>query len=229
MAINGKAKMNLKSRSRFVVTLFLLIGVLPVPLSAYAAADTSAPAVGDHIENEGDKRVIGTPNFVVFLKDDGSLEYYQVIESVGHQIGVTPPGWRFDNRGRELIHRVVRADGAKVELWHVFADIYYVEAVGAGGALIGAGEFSAQGAPGGCCFVDLVSSPDSSTATTSTATATTTSSSSTTASGTVYIVERGDTLYRISLRYGVSLVALMQANGITNADLIYAGQHLNIP
>jgi LysM repeat protein len=46
-----------------------------------------------------------------------------------------------------------------------------------------------------------------------------------------YIVEPGDNLYRISLRYGVSMAALMQANGLTPATInqIYAGQQLYIP
>jgi LysM repeat protein len=46
-----------------------------------------------------------------------------------------------------------------------------------------------------------------------------------------YIVEPGDNLYRISLRYGVSMAALMQANGLTPSTIntIYAGQQLYIP
>jgi LysM repeat protein len=45
---------------------------------------------------------------------------------------------------------------------------------------------------------------------------------------TVYPVQPGDTLYRISLRFGVSVQALRQANGITG-NLIFAGQQLVIP
>jgi len=41
-----------------------------------------------------------------------------------------------------------------------------------------------------------------------------------------YTVRLGDNLYRISLRLGVSVYALMQANGITNPNRIYAGQVL---
>ncbi|MBN1967376.1 MAG: LysM peptidoglycan-binding domain-containing protein, partial [Anaerolineae bacterium] len=46
-----------------------------------------------------------------------------------------------------------------------------------------------------------------------------------------YIVEPGDNIYRISLRYNVSMTALMQANGLTPATIgmIYAGQELYIP
>jgi LysM repeat protein len=44
-----------------------------------------------------------------------------------------------------------------------------------------------------------------------------------------YTVAPGDTLNRISLRFGVSWQALMQANGITNPNLIRAGQRLLIP
>lgn len=48
-------------------------------------------------------------------------------------------------------------------------------------------------------------------------------------SGTVYIVQPGDTLFRISLKFGVSQAAIMSANGLTNANLIFAGQRLTIP
>ncbi len=42
-------------------------------------------------------------------------------------------------------------------------------------------------------------------------------------------VQFGENLYRISLQYNVSQAALMAANGITNPNLIYAGQSLCIP
>ena len=48
-------------------------------------------------------------------------------------------------------------------------------------------------------------------------------------SGQTYTVQRGDTLSAIALRYGVSLWALAQANGIRNPSTIYAGQVLRIP
>ena len=44
-----------------------------------------------------------------------------------------------------------------------------------------------------------------------------------------YVVQPGDTLYRIALRYGVSLVELAETNNITNYGLIYVGQVLTIP
>jgi hypothetical protein len=43
------------------------------------------------------------------------------------------------------------------------------------------------------------------------------------------IVQRGDTLGRISRRYGVSIRSLALANHITNINRIYAGQRLYIP
>lgn len=46
---------------------------------------------------------------------------------------------------------------------------------------------------------------------------------------TTYRVAYGDTLYRISVRFGVSVSALAQANNIQNINLIFAGQVLNIP
>jgi LysM repeat protein len=46
---------------------------------------------------------------------------------------------------------------------------------------------------------------------------------------TYYTVQPGDNLYRISLRFGVSMYALMQANGISNPNYVYVGQVLRIP
>lgn len=45
----------------------------------------------------------------------------------------------------------------------------------------------------------------------------------------VHIVQPGENLYRISLRYGVSMETIAQANGITDMTRIYAGQQLIIP
>jgi putative chitinase len=48
--------------------------------------------------------------------------------------------------------------------------------------------------------------------------------------GSVYhVVQRGENLYRIGLRYGVSLWAIAQVNGIQNVNLIRTGQVLLIP
>lgn len=44
-----------------------------------------------------------------------------------------------------------------------------------------------------------------------------------------HVVQYGENLYRIALRYGVSTDALAQANGITNQARIFAGQTLVIP
>jgi LysM repeat protein len=45
-----------------------------------------------------------------------------------------------------------------------------------------------------------------------------------------YEIQRGDTLSALARRFGTSVGALMQANPqITNANLIYAGQSLNLP
>jgi hypothetical protein len=45
----------------------------------------------------------------------------------------------------------------------------------------------------------------------------------------IHLVQLGETLYRISLAYGVSMEAIMAANGLPDADNIYAGQQLIIP
>jgi LysM repeat protein len=44
-----------------------------------------------------------------------------------------------------------------------------------------------------------------------------------------YRVQPGDNLFRIALRFGVSLQALAQANNITNTNLVFVGQVLSIP
>lgn len=47
--------------------------------------------------------------------------------------------------------------------------------------------------------------------------------------GTTYVVQRGDNLYRIALRYSLNYVYLAQYNGIANPSRIYVGQVLRIP
>jgi LysM repeat protein len=44
-----------------------------------------------------------------------------------------------------------------------------------------------------------------------------------------YVVQRGDTLFRIALNHGLTTQELALANNIINPDIIYAGQVLNIP
>ncbi len=48
-------------------------------------------------------------------------------------------------------------------------------------------------------------------------------------SGTTYVVQPGDTLYSIAVRFGVSLQALIEANGIEDPNRLQAGQVLVIP
>ncbi len=45
----------------------------------------------------------------------------------------------------------------------------------------------------------------------------------------IYVVQPGDTLYSIALKYGVSVSALQEANGITDPTLLQIGQELVIP
>lgn len=47
--------------------------------------------------------------------------------------------------------------------------------------------------------------------------------------GFYYSVQRGDTLFRIALRYGLTIDQLLSANNIYNMNYIYAGQTLFIP
>jgi LysM repeat protein len=52
---------------------------------------------------------------------------------------------------------------------------------------------------------------------------------STFSGSTRHVVQRGENLFRISLRYGRSMASIAAANGISNYNLIYAGQTLIIP
>ena len=45
----------------------------------------------------------------------------------------------------------------------------------------------------------------------------------------VHVVRRGENLYRIALRYGLTYHALASANGIVNPNHVYVGQRLRIP
>jgi LysM repeat protein len=49
------------------------------------------------------------------------------------------------------------------------------------------------------------------------------------ASSVVHTVQVGENLYRISRQHGVSVEAIVQANGLSNADTVYVGQQLIIP
>ena len=48
-------------------------------------------------------------------------------------------------------------------------------------------------------------------------------------SQTVYVVQRGDTLWSIAMRYGTTPWAIAAANGLWNPNFIYVGQRLIIP
>ena len=48
------------------------------------------------------------------------------------------------------------------------------------------------------------------------------------AQGQVHVVQRGETLSSIAARYGTTPQAIVQANGLRNPNLIYAGQRLTI-
>jgi LysM repeat protein len=49
------------------------------------------------------------------------------------------------------------------------------------------------------------------------------------ARGQVHVVQRGETLYSIAVRYGTSVSAFVRANGLRNPNFIYVGQRLIIP
>lgn len=47
--------------------------------------------------------------------------------------------------------------------------------------------------------------------------------------GVIHVVQPGENLFRIALRYGMTVDALAAANGIANANQVYVGQRLVIP
>jgi LysM repeat protein len=49
------------------------------------------------------------------------------------------------------------------------------------------------------------------------------------AQGTIHVVRYGDTLYSIARHYGTSVQAIMNTNGLHNANFIWVGQRLVIP
>ncbi len=55
------------------------------------------------------------------------------------------------------------------------------------------------------------------------------SSTVTPAPARTYVVQPGDTLYRIALRFGISINQIIQANNITNPNRVFVGQVLVIP
>jgi LysM repeat protein len=45
----------------------------------------------------------------------------------------------------------------------------------------------------------------------------------------IHVVQPGENLFRIALKYGTTVEAIAVANGISNVHLIYSGQNLRIP
>ena len=83
---------------------------------------------------------------------------------------------------------------------------------------------------GGPPALGLTSSSSSSTAnSTSTTTTSTTGLNMTPISGSTYVVQAGDNLFRIALRAGVDLNTLAAVNGISDPTRIFVGQVLTIP
>lgn len=50
-----------------------------------------------------------------------------------------------------------------------------------------------------------------------------------TTGGSIYVVQRGDTVSGIATRHGTTVNAIVQANGLANPRYIYSGQRLTIP
>jgi LysM repeat protein len=50
-----------------------------------------------------------------------------------------------------------------------------------------------------------------------------------TTGATTHVVQPGENMFRIALRYGTTVEAIAQANGIANPRMVYVGQQLTIP
>ena len=59
--------------------------------------------------------------------------------------------------------------------------------------------------------------------------ATGSSATSTSGQGKTYVVQQGDTLFKIALRFGITVAALQSANNISDPNKVYPGQVLKIP
>ncbi len=57
----------------------------------------------------------------------------------------------------------------------------------------------------------------------------TSGTTSTGAATSIYTVQAGDTLGKIAARYGTTVAALLQLNGLTNPDILAIGQKLKVP
>jgi LysM repeat protein len=55
------------------------------------------------------------------------------------------------------------------------------------------------------------------------------SATSTSGQGKTYVVQQGDTLFKIALRFGITVAALQSANSISDPNKVYPGQVLKIP
>jgi LysM repeat protein len=55
------------------------------------------------------------------------------------------------------------------------------------------------------------------------------SATSTSGQGKTYVVQQGDTLFKIALRFGITVAALQSANNVTDPNKVYPGQVLKIP
>jgi LysM repeat protein len=71
-------------------------------------------------------------------------------------------------------------------------------------------------------------SPTTSTSPPPTATATPTASPEP-VGGATYVVQSGDNLYRIALRYGITVDAILRINDLANPNLLHAGQVIRLP
>ena len=203
------------------------------------------PAQAQEVESNGAVRLVTNPAFVVSLLKDGTLHYYYIqSNSQGFLVGYTPPGWRNDTLPPRLVDRVERNNLA-AELYNLGGGRYRA-VLYANGAEFVRGEFAGQGAVGsgfiarsggtgvttsfnpsdpppivsGSSIVyGVISSRDNGVS----------SRAAGTFDGTFYTIARGDTLYRIALRFNTTFSVLMAANSIPNANVIYAGQRLRIP
>jgi hypothetical protein len=216
-----------------VLLVFMLSSIFPV----FAQDPTATPAPQNNEAALGIRRVIGSNELVVALLPSGVLEYYEIVDSKGLLIGITPAGWRNDSLGERVVQRVSRADGTTAELAYIGNTRYSVTLFNRYGSQVTRQIFSADGIASGTGIVastNIVPASSTQFVVTTIPSYTAVVDSGTfnraqgTFDGTYYVVAAGDNLYRIALRFKTTLRNLQTLNNISNANLIYAGQRLRI-
>lgn len=183
---------------------------LHYPGNSYALDDSTCVATGLSSIQLG--QFVRTPGKTMFLIADGKK--YRIGNWSAYQAllkeGALPYRWVSDH----FVSLIPTAStGASAELPIVLNDKVVAPKFG------GSGSSTSTPTP----------SPSSSTPTPSPSSSSPTPSPTSSSGFVQYTVVSGDTLSKIATRFSVTVSAIMEANGMTNANYIYVGQVLRIP